>query len=176
MINSYDQLIDKLDKLNLGPNIVHIEVSSTSVSLTPPESPAKDELNSSGHWLDASIRQYLRKRINIEDRRWVLKNDVLVNVKKSILVELMAVIAAASDTKMPERTTIYKEFRTLNDKYGQDKPYLDSIIQIINYYHGAKTDPTSKSNVIGLLNILRKRYNGKSSNRASGTNISDVPF
>jgi hypothetical protein len=175
MINSYEELVSTLEGLDLGTNSVRIAITTTAIQLDFPVCPAKVSLPQTGNWLDSNIAAMLKRKFDSETRKWVPKPDVLPNIKKAILLDLIAAITFASNAKMPERTTLYKEYKDLNDRYGNDSAYLSSVIQILNYYNGAKTDPTCKSNVIGLLNILRKRYNGKSSSAASGADTS-IPF
>jgi hypothetical protein len=77
------------------------------------------------------------------------------------LFDLMCVMSRCMDCKAPERSNLYKDYKVINNRQNDNAEYLSAIIGILNYYYSSKTDATCKSNVIGLLTILRKKYGQK---------------
>jgi hypothetical protein len=163
MINSYEELEQKLQSLDLGSTTLKISASGRNISLQPSINTAKIQLESSQYWLDKSISFYLSRKFDYDAKTWCLKRDALGKIKESILTDLMIALTRCSRASMPERTSLYKEYKILNEKQINNPHYMTDIIAIMNYYTASKTDEVCRSNVIGLLQILRKKYNGKSS-------------
>jgi hypothetical protein len=162
MITSYDELVAKIDNLNLGVPVVRIAVSDTFLALEAPVNPDKANLSNSEYWLDRAISANLKRRYDPTLNKWQVKSDVLHRIKQNILSEIFYMISSCSGAKMPERTSLYKDYKNLNNKQDQNPEYYTHIINIVNYYYQSRTDSICKSNVIGLLELLRKKYNGKS--------------
>jgi hypothetical protein len=158
MINSYEELTQKLQSLDLGSTTLEINVSPINITLMASVNPSKAQLESSQYWLDKNILCNLYRKFDADTKTWGLKQDALFKIKQSILQELMVAMTRCSKASLPERTSLYKEYVILNDKQFNNPHYLTDIIAIMNYYNASKTDAVCKSNVIGLLQILRKKY------------------
>jgi hypothetical protein len=163
MINSYEELVQKLQSLDLGSTTLEISASNRNLSLLPSINPAKLQLESSQYWLDRNILHNLYRKFDTDTKTWCLRQEALGKVKQGILNDFLIAMKKCSKASLPERTSLYKEYVLLNDKQFNNPHYLTDIIAIMNYYSASRTDAICKSNVIGLLHILRKKYNGKSS-------------
>ena len=160
MITSHTELVNYLNTIELGETKFSIVTSTESnVHLGASKFTGKDKLKNSNTWIDDVIYYQLGRKFSIETKSWYIPEEIFTNINKAIAYEALNMLGKCLDVKMPERTSLYKEYRySINDVHGNNPEYLSDIISILNYYDSSKTDTTVKSNVIGLLTILRKKY------------------
>jgi hypothetical protein len=160
MINNSEELIEFVSIIPCGDALFELIPGDRSISIKPMNKfTAKDNLYNSGYWLHQLIASNISRTFCHQDHKWIPKQDTTYKVKQRILTEeLMNAIRNCSNSKMAERTALYKEYRVIVNRHDNNTAFLDAIIGVLNYYHSAPTDETCKSNVLGLLTILRKKY------------------
>lgn len=164
MIETYDKLLEKIKSLNYGTTVFKVEIKNgRHLELTTEQAPYKTDLLKSTDWLEGMLIR-LSRTIDKETGQWVATERSIIDLNNKICDHLKSVIYNCVKAKAPERTTLYKDYVRLCADNGNNAQFLNDAIQVINYYVASTTDSTCKSNVIGLLTILRKRYDGRTSN------------
>lgn len=159
MISNTDELIEYINAIPCGDALFELIPGETSISIKPLNKfTAKNDLYNSSYWLDQLIASNVSRMFCQQDHKWIPKRDVPYRVKQGILMNLMVAIKTCVDSKAPERTSLYREYRVLVNRNENNTAFLDDMIGVLNYFHSAPTDKTCKSNVIGLLTLLRKKY------------------
>lgn len=164
MISSYQEMRDYLLSLDLGKPVFKIEPTDRYINIYPSANSAKEVLITPSNWLEVIMSNNLRRNFNTDTGKWVYSDRNFIIIKQAIMQELLACTSKVIDTKMPERTQMYKDIKYISYRAvrDNDEELLTRIIQILNYYTESRTDSTCVSNTYGLLDILRKRYSGKS--------------
>lgn len=161
-MNSYKEFIETLQSMDLGKPQFILQVRKCAVTLIAPDNPALDEISNSTHWLMSSMHRKLKRQFDSETKKWVIAERSIRDAKEAIIKGLLEATKKVIDSKIPERTSLYKDLRNIAHRKSSDEQFLTNVIQILNYYTEAMTDSTCIKNTQGLLEILRKRYNGKS--------------
>ena len=158
MISSYEELEKFITQLNLGSTTVKVSVGTRSIVLSPEPNPSKVNLSQSKDWLEYLIGHNIGRQFDYENKTWKIKHSTMTKMRESLAISLLEAITKCSNSKMPERTSLYKDYRSIILNNSNNSQFMTDIIGILNYYNASRTDATCKSNVIGLLDLLRKKY------------------
>lgn len=158
MINTWQELIDKLNSIDCGKAEFELIPTDGSISIVPLNKLDLSHQLDTNYWLENNISNAFNRVLDREKNVWAVKWNVLPKIKTNIIDDLFYIICKCSDAKEPTRTKLFKDWKAITyDKNGNPEMMTD-VISILNYYYSATTDQTRNSNVIGLLTILRKKY------------------
>lgn len=160
---SYTEVKNFLQTADLGSNNIQISVTSTTITLEAPACPALSDLDDKDGWMNTVIRSHLKRSFSLTDNKWVPQERTYGSIKESINFRLFQILKFTLKAKAPERTALYKDLKYISQKHINDDGFLDSVVQIMNYYDESRTDSTHILNTLALLELLRKRYNGNKS-------------
>lgn len=159
MISNYEQILEVINAAPCGDSKFKLILGECSIQIKPQDKfEYKQELMESEYWLYNIIGHAISRSFCANDKKWIPKKDTPYKIKNAIMVDILDTIRKCSNSKMGERTSLYKEYRTIINKYDSNINFINNILPILNYYHSTPTDETCKSNVIGLLTLLRKKY------------------
>lgn len=120
------------------------------------------------------IALYISRNRDYDTFKWKIEVDAtLTKILNNVKDRVIALTIECSDAKHARKTTFYNEIYSITKRLTEDSPVYEDFLNILEYHYSVtKTEPiTSKnndvhrSNIFGLLNLLRKKYgNGNPTN------------
>lgn len=168
MIKNHEDILKAIETIDFGAPTFKIEVNKTGIEFKCAPFPGKGA-TFEPVWLGSTITWALSRKFDKESKNWKLHPEAITKIEKGICDEVLNVIRKCSIAKEVSRTSLYKEYRVINAKQMNNPAYYSDVIGIINYYYSSTTDTKCKPNVIGLFELLRKKYGTGSAGSTSSS-------